>query len=142
MADAVAIPAGGMSATLERQFDLLRSEVSQLAAKIAGLEVSARTTENAVMASSEERAKIWVEIRGVGVETVKLSNEVKNLASAFARIEPVVERSEADLLIAKGAGKFAIVMTKVLWAVGGAAVAGVASLITFLASRGAPPTGP
>lgn len=124
-----------MTDRTEEKIESLRGEISSLASSLTRLEALVEFTTEAAKEdrrkAQEDRSQIWVEIRGIGNKLIDAGNEIKGMRRDVSEMAPTVRVLEHERLQVMGAGKAAIIMTKVLWAIGGAVAGGAAAVLTW-----------
>lgn len=126
---------------LQQHAQAIQSQLNGLVAQVAKIEAVCSATAQGIDRAQDERKHLWVEIRGYGEKLITVSNRLEAIVAAFAKLEATVSAHDDNFMRAEGASKFAVAITKVLWALGGAVVAGAGALITYIAQSGGNPPG-
>lgn len=125
---------------LEAKIEALRSDIGALARELTGISVLIATTTDALKEErrkgQEDRAAIWIQVRGLGEKLIDLSNKVSAIADKIGDLLPAVRSLEIERAADRATVTSAIttggIVARVVWTVGTAAVGAAVALGAYI----------
>src|SRR5262245_14425269 len=105
---------------LEDEVKAVRADLAQINTQLAVQTMMLTFMRDVARAGQEERGKLWQETRANGSQPIARTNEIEEQGRIINEMKPILTGLHVKENMSAGAWKFASILTRAVWAVGGA----------------------